>query len=265
MINRRVTRTILETTETTSETQSLSSDALAFVLTDAQKFYVGFQGRFASRHFAMGTANTNAATLTVKYWDGTAFTAVEDLLDQTDGMTKSGFISWQNVQDWVTVEQTPVDDVALYWIEITTDTTFSVGTTLQSVITLFSDDEMLRIFYPELINDATYLPAGRTDFLEQHNAARIKVLRRLKQRNKIQDDEQIIDVNEVAEASVHCAAWMILNPIARSESDQELRDEAFENFEREIRESDIRPDLNKDGVVVEAEREIVRTAIITRR
>lgn len=256
LLNREVTRTIKNTTETTSDTTSITSGELSFVLTTSDFFYVGFfGGPFAARYFDMGTANTNSSTLTVEFMatDGT-WTAVEDLVDETQGFQQSGFIHWQNTGKWKKNAQSPVSDRELYWIRISVSADLSAGTTLQSVLNLFSDDNTLRSYWPELITDTRFLPTGRTDFLEQHNEAKEMVVEKMKQRHVISEESQILDLNEVYVAATHAAAYIILNPIARTDEMVDLANRALDAFNMEINSLKKKTDQNKDGVISSAER-----------
>jgi hypothetical protein len=202
----------------------------------------------------MGTVNTNSVTLAVTYWDGAAYSPVEDLVDETLGFRQSGFVSWQNKDEspeWTAYAQTPVTDVELYWIRVKVSGALSAGTTLQSVLDLFSDDNMLRVYYPEIVSDTRYLPPSRTNFLEQHVAARDLVRLRLKQRKVITDESQILDINEVSAAAVHACAQIILSPI---DQDSDVLKRAQDAFNNEINELDKAVDKNQDGIVSDAER-----------
>lgn len=265
LINRRVTRTILNTTEQTSKTQSVTGSPLSFVMLASDKFYLGFQGPFASRHFQFATPNVNSTVLTVKTFNGTSFVVVNDLIDGTSGFTQDGFVSWDNNGTWAASKQTPVDDTNLFWAEFTISADLSGSTSLQSVVNLFSDDDLLRAYYPELITDSQYLPSGRTDFLEQHVAAKELVLLKMMQRQLIVDESQVIDPNEVAVASVHAVAFIVLNAIASSEESQMFRDAAFKAFDDEINELRKSVDHDGDGLVSEAEREDIVQGFVTRR
>src|SRR5688572_3940666 len=201
MIRRNVTRTIKGSTETTFQTGTPATDTIAFALTTADKFYVGFKRPFGCRYFKMGVANTNAATLTVKFWDGSAWTAVEDLADQTSGFTTSGFISWRNPGDWEAKALTPISDVELYWLEFTVSANLSATATLQAVLNLFCDDFTMRAYYPSIAGGTRYLPTGRTDFLEQYLAAKDMVVTRLRELRAITDEHQVLDPTSVAIAA----------------------------------------------------------------
>lgn len=264
MLNRRVTRVVLDGTEITGDVQDPNAGAASFVLTTSSNLYVGFFGKFASRHFQLGTANTNSTTVSVKTWDGDAFIAVEDVVDQTNGFQQSGFLHWQNPDDrnWKTTTISPVDDVELYWAKIEVSADLSAGTTLQSCLNLFSDDDSLRVYYPELITDSRFLPDSRTSFIDQHIAAKNEVILRLKQRKVIRDEDEIIDINEVSAATVHACARIILNPI---DQDNELIARATAQFNNEINDLKKSADNNRDGVVSGTERDDLGFSSVLRR
>lgn len=199
----------------------------------------------------MGTANTNAASLSVSYWDGTAWQSVEDLIDQTEGMTKSGFISWVNPESnaWQTQKLSPVPDRDLYWLRIQTSADFSAGTTLQSVLNLFCDDKLVREYYPELITDTRYLPEGRTDFTEQYQAAKNLIADQLKSDDLIRDESEILDINEVAIAAVHATAWIIYNPILRDADGADYLDRLWNAFQKALKGRKIDLDYDNSGVI----------------
>ncbi len=264
LVNKNVTRTIYNSTEKTFQTMSASADTLSAVMTTSDKLYVGFREKFQCRYFLFGTLNTNAATLTVKYWNGTAYTAVTDLVDQTLGFTRNGFISWTNANDWALKAQTGIASPELYWVEISVDLTLSAGTAIQCIENLFCDALLLRSYYPELVSDTSYLPPGRSDFTEQFVAAKDLVVLRLKQDKIISDESQVLDPNEVCVAAVHATAWMIVNPIARDEGDKERAKEMFDNFNRELNQSKKSFDFDNSGTVDEDEKN-VGTVFVARR
>ncbi len=265
MIYRRKLRSIYNATEATSKTDSIASDALAFVFTTAEALYLGFHEKFACRYFYLGTLNTNAAVLTIKYWDGSAYSPVEDKVDQTEGLTKSGWLSWKNVSGWAKSTQAPVVDEQLYWIKITTSANFSAGTTIKAILNLFSDAVLLREYYPELISDTRYLPSDRTDFIEQYHAAKNMVVQELIRIDKIKDESQVLNPEVVAIASAHASAYCILNGIPNASEDLIARKKAvFADFEFWIERSKLSLDLDNSGELEEVE-ENVGTQFFVRR
>ena len=269
MLNRRITRVLLNATEITSGV-SAPGGSETIAMTDSDFLYVGFYGKFASRHFEVATANDQTSVLSCEYWDGTAWQAVDDLIDQTASagktLAQSGFVSWTNKSDWQAKNQTGTDaDLELFWVRFSVSATLAVTTALGSVLNLFSDDTLLSIYYPELVSDAAYLPSGKTDFLDQHIAAKDLVVLRLKQRKIIDQESQIIDINDVAIASVHAAALTILRPIATSPDTQNLFEKAQTSFNDEISKVSFAVDTDKSGIISEAERGQVLSVGVYRR
>lgn len=250
LIYRNQIRTIKNTTETTRETLSVNAATLGFNLTTSDAFYIGYHKPFCSRYFNLSTVNTNGSSLVVTFWNGSDWVAVEDQIDQTMGCTQSGFLAWQNPGTWRPLELSPVTDVKLYWLRIVPSANFSAGTALQSINNLFCDATMVRAYYPELISDTRYLPSGRTDFIEQFEAAKDLVVRRLKQLKAIEEESQILDVNEVAIAATHAAAYLILAPLAKGETEKEAEVARIHRaMEDEITHTLQSFDLNDSGII----------------
>lgn len=257
MIYRRKLRSILNTTETTAKTDSIASNALAFVFLTTDALYLGYSEKFACRYFIPGTVNTNAATLAVKYWNGSDWTSVEDVIDQTLGLTQAGWLSWKNVTGWEKYALTPVVDEELYWIKITTSANFSAGTTIQAILNLFNDSVLLAEYYPEMVSDTRYLPPGKSNFYEQYNAAKNMVVQELIKEGKITDESQVLNPEVVSIASVHATAYCILNGIPNpSEDIVERKKQALTDFEFWIGRSRLDLDLDNSGEIDETEKAI---------
>ena len=257
-INRNVTRTIKNSSESTYETQSIASSALAFNLTTSDKFYIGFNEPFTTRYLYFSVPNDASHTVTIKYWDGTQYSAVSDLVDQTSGLTQSGFISWKNSTDWKKHAQSGITE-ELYWIEMTVGDSLDADCALQSVLNLFCDQTMLRAYYPELVSDASYLPPSRTDFTEQLLAAKDMVVQRLKKDKIIEDESEVIDINEVAISAVHATAYIILLPLSTLAGDDTAKERtkaALDSMNYELNEVKLDLDIDNSGVIEDDEKEI---------
>lgn len=259
MINRRVTRMVLNSTEVTASlvTPNGSNYLLPLLTTDA--LYLGFHGKFASRYFQVGVVNAVVSALSVEYWDGSAWASVDDLVDQTSvggaTLAQSGFVSWTNKDNWVAHNIAGTDaDLKLFWVRLKVSVNLTGTTALKSILNLYSDDSLLRLYFPELISDANYLPSGKTNFLDQHVAAKDLVVLRLKQRKMINDESQIIDANDVAVAATYAAAKLILQPIATSDATKDLLAIAEKGFDLEIGKVTFAVDQDEDGIVAEVER-----------
>lgn len=256
LIRRNPTRVAKNSTDITAKTDTPSSDTVSLALTSASdKLYLGFRNPFASRYFYFSALNTNACTLTVKYWNGSSFAAVEDLVDQTEGFTKNGFIAWQNLSDWQSKKAAPWANVDLFWIEITVSADLSVGTTLQAVLNIFCDDTVLSTIAPELVSDTRYLPSGQTTFLAQYQTAADMVVNRLKADGIIDDEDQLIDVNEVSLAAGYYAGYVILFPIARDDDDRARAKSFIDTGNKLLNKVRLDIDYNNSGEVEDDEKE----------
>lgn len=270
MINRSVTRTIYDTTETTEKTKTTDSLPLSIALTTSQYLYLGYKAPFATRYLYFSTLNTNACTLTVEYYNGTTWSVVQDLVDQTSGGTRSGFISWTNPGNWDAHEQTPVVsstsqiDLDHYWVRIGTSANWSASTSLQAVLNIFCDDNSLRALYPELTTDTRYLPPGRSDYIEQYLAAKDLVCLRLKQKGVILDESQVIDINEVGIAATHATAFILLNPLATSDETREVARECYKCMDNQLSAVKFVVDQDADGVVTMIDVPKSRTRLTSR-
>jgi hypothetical protein len=246
-------RVIFDGSDITRDVESLNGSAVGTVVSDSAFLYIGHPFKFGSRYIKIGTANETPRTFSLDQYDGSQWNSVEDFTDQTDALTQSGFISWVSRNDWAKVELAPLSDRELFWVRISADAALSGGSTIEGIANLFSDDDELRAWYPELVSDSRFFPTGRTDFLEQHRAAKDMVVARLIDRNVIQYEGQVLDVSRYTMAAVHACAYLILAPIATGDAMIELRDEAFRRFQREIARRAEGIDLTQDGQLSDAE------------
>ena len=260
----RGNRMILDTgspAEVTRELSSPSADTVPFVIDAADSFYVGFRGKFAYRHFNFSVLNSNSVTLAIAQWDGDSWEDVADIMDETNGFTQNGFVHWTNNDVWKAHAEDPVAE-ELFWVRFKVSGALSALTALQSVLSIFCDDAIMRTYYPEIISDTRYLPPGRTDFLEQYVQARNQVVLRLRQRRAIDDEDQIIDITEYQAAAAHKTAEIILSPIDRESDFLERAQDAFGN---EVNELARAADLNRDGKVSSDEKRNISQGEVVRR
>lgn len=258
-INRDITRAAIDQgslIDVTQQVKTPNTEALSFALTTTDKFYIVLDSPFTTRHFQLAIASNAISTVSVKTWDGTAFTAVEDLIDQTNGFTKSGFISWINNSDWKVRKAAPFADLDMYWAEITVSSDLSAGTTLQSVLNIFCDDDSFEPYYPDIFNDPQYLPVGKTNFISQYILAKDMVVNRLRKDGLIKKESQIIDINEVAAAAVHATAYIILSPIAQEEGDVQRAKDSESKFVAELNRIPLSLDHDETGVIEEDEKNL---------
>jgi hypothetical protein len=250
--------------EVTDKTKSVSSSTLAFPLLSTEYLYLGFKQPFTTRYFHFAVPNAVACELTVEFWTGSDWKAVEDLVDETRGFRQSGFLSWLNFGEWDRKQQTPIVaahtengtalDLEYYWVRIQPSEDLSAETELQSVVNLFCNDALFGVYYSDILADSRYLPAGRSNFMEHYFAAKDHVVRRMRQMGKITDEGDLIDITDVAVAACHATAYIILNPIARDDEARQAAKDAFNGCEGELSRGTNAVDTNKDGKIDAPER-----------
>jgi hypothetical protein len=193
--------------------------------------YIGKRHKFNSLYCLLSTANENATTMTVSYWNAgqNTWLAFTDLVDETAGFTQDGFIQWeepatatvnQNVANWDKEEASQITGLTsltskeeLYWVKVT----LSADTTASSIARfcqLLSDDRLLVHAYPEIMQ---YLPSGETTFLKQHELAAMEIANELIVRGRIRHFDQIKRPDDYLLAASFKTIEIIFRPIQGDE------------------------------------------------
>ena len=196
------------------------SASLTFVTLE-DSIYVGFYKPINVFYAELTTANTNANTMTVKYYNGSAFADCDGLHDDSNGLTRSAFVKWDRGQ--TTESKTTINSVELFWykIDMSVDSSAMVIAGLNIV---FSDDQDLK---RELYEISKYLPSGVTTHILSHVSARDEIIQNLNIIGKIKSDAtsgwlegitafDLLDVSEVKLAST----YLVLSKIMFAASDE---------------------------------------------
>ena len=183
--------------------------------------YLGFKHKFRFRYFKCGTA-TPALTrcvLAASYWNGTGFAQFQDLVDETDGLSKSGFLVWEERPEWAQAVKNSIAELGphspvdgLYWVKLVLSD--DLERRLEAFKFLLSDDRVLTHLNPEIMN---FLPSGKENFLEQHEVAANSIVSLLKVKKLIAYREQIRNPDDWLLAASYKAIEIILAPIPGDE------------------------------------------------
>jgi len=109
--------------------------------------YVGFHKQFNMFYVDMGTANENANTITAKYYDKDD----EDwkaltIVDETEGLTKSGFIYWdkpKNANGDYLWEENTVNSIEQYWVQFSFSADHSASVVNGLGIVFSNDNDLI--------------------------------------------------------------------------------------------------------------------------
>ena len=240
--------------------------------------YIASERPFNSRYFNLSTVNSNAATMTLEVWNGDSWFEPVDLIDGTDGFTKSGYVRFNLDPDgvnhtWTREPRskdvagvgTQADVYEMYWSRISFSADLSITTAMAHIGVLFSQDVDLFSYYPDLNNTnlMTAWESGKTNWQEQTFSAASEIMRELKRKSILKDFSGfgIMEPDLFNEASIHKTAQIIYSGLGKSFTDEGLA--AFRSYNEAIDRAFFVIDQNCSGTVEQAEK-MIRTGFITR-
>lgn len=176
--------------------------------------YIGQQMPFNNIFAWMSVVNSVQAGLTLEYFDGASWRAAVDVLDGTEGFTKTGCIQFvpDKAYEWDYVEDTSeVSDTFalktlkiynLYWLRIKASATLSNGTEWKRLTYAFCLSSDLATHMPEIDN---YMEAWggeeKEDWIPEIIAASEQLVIDLKGRGMVIHPGQILLFDDVSYAA----------------------------------------------------------------
>ena len=232
-----------------------------FVLVAAEDYlFVGSRFPFNSLFFKMGTVNSNSSTMSVHYWDGDEWQAVVNIIDETEGLTQDGNVTFYPDLDenWMREHTnyngetiTGLSGITIYnqyWIRISFSADLSAGTTLRYIGNIFCNDDDIYSEYPDFRspNVLTSFKSGKTDWEEQRYKASRILIQDLVDKKIITEGGQILNRSDYAEACVSKTAEIIYNSFGDDFKDQKL--EAHKEYNARLSKRVHRVDLNGNAL-----------------
>lgn len=165
--------TIFRNTEELSlNLKSFATPSISFELLSSDYLYVGFEKFFRSFFMGFETLNTNPATVTFEYYDGSTWKPFV-VLDETFNFTKSGFVNFAPPVDW---KATAVNGKELFYVRMSASVDLSTGTKLQGLAILLSNDSDLEGIRSDIV---TKYNKGKPWFTK-HEEARKQIIQRIR-------------------------------------------------------------------------------------
>jgi hypothetical protein len=196
--------------------------------------YVGRPHKFQNFYCAVLAAGTGVASMTAEYWNGTAWASFASFLDESAALSASGFLQWEEKPEWAIAKPAAIAelsglgfDTPLYWIKLKLSADRS-GLSIRSMTRLLSDDRLLGTIFPELLN---YLPAGQTDFLQQHELAFQTIVQELTASGRIAYAEQLKNVEDWILPATYKAIEIVLDPIVGDENLRKVKDDMRKKYD----------------------------------
>lgn len=202
--------------------------------------FIGSRYPFNSFYMAFGTANTQASTLSIDYWDGNDWQDAVDVVDQTEGFTQDGLITFVpdkgesgwSLEDTVdrsgTEQVTGLGDVTIYdqyWLRLSLSADLDAGTTAKWIKYKFISDDDLYSEYP-IFNSSTLKTAyesGKTTWEEQIVVASKLVVDELIRKGLIQSGDQLLDYKKLESPTIPKAAEIIFNALGDDYENDRLK------------------------------------------
>lgn len=256
-------------TDVSKELNDVYAQDVTFALVAADdKLYIGSDLPFNHRYFLVNTANDEAATVSsVEIWDGSAWQAAVDVVDETlssgSTLAKSGIIRWVVDRNKSWGQESTTEDIAelatlkiydLYWVRLTFSANLAAGTKLRYVGHKFSDDNDFKAMYPDLLvsDIKTAFESGKTNWDEQHIAASEAVIKELRRKKLLWSPNQVLDPDQFREASAYKCAEIIYSVFGDDYEDQ--RKLAGARFYKELDVPNLSLDKNENGKLDDFER-----------
>ena len=206
-------RIIIGSTDKTRELNNYHADTV--VLSTASAIYISSFFKFNHIYFDLKAPETvGISDVAVNLCSSVSFENVLDVVDETYGFTRSGFIYFTPNRDsaWTAsdtiniIELSSFDIRNRYWIKITgTFTALEINWIGQ----IFSDDDDLKDEFPDLCTTEMYDALNVTEHKLRHIRAGELIINQLKTKNIIYNETQLLNRTDYRAASVMKVAELI--------------------------------------------------------
>lgn len=229
--------------------------------------YISSMYRFNHAYIDIATPEASALTMTVHLWNGSGWKPVADHIDETYGLTESGFVTWTPDPDetWQMEDTEDMTGSGLenfrvfnkYFVKITFTSTVLELNWLGS---RFSTDEELGDEFPDLTAGGFMAARGVSSWSHLHIRAADVLVNELQSKNMILDEAQILERREFRPASVQKVAEMIYNSLGDAYIDQ--KDVARRDYYERVKKNKPIVDKNNNARVDRSDRN--STGMLTR-
>lgn len=238
-------------------------------------FYLGYRKPFNACYVEMYSPRETSNTIGAEYWDGEDWVECLDYVDETDGLTRSGFMQWRRSQpSWAA---TTVAGREAFWVRFSTD--YEPGgeetdtPSVQGISLTLSCDDDIRKEVPFICDDAFLM--GRPSHVLIHEAVRDQIIQELRNRGLIKIDAEtgtytrlnpwdLLDIHEVSQAARCLALSKVFFNASDSPGDKwgEKADYYEKMYRANMELAFLSYDKNDDGLANDSEKS---TSIITGR
>lgn len=246
-------------TDYSYEAGDFKRDTFTQTILSTDLLYIGHEKLINALYVELQTANTNTSTLSAQYYNGTVWTAL-DICDETNGFARSGFITWERPSD---AEDFTVngDEKCWYRFSVSADTS---AVEFQAISLLFSDDNTMCSYEPNLIDDC-YYSNGQTSHVLRHLSARnyiMSILASKADSSQRIDFWDVLDIYELREASNYYAIAQVYFNLSDNPEDHYWAkyQDYMRKFEKMFELGSVKIDLNGDNTLDDNEKTNVKSS-----
>jgi len=229
-------------------------------LQNADYLYIGSDLPFNHRYFNVSSANAVISTMSVEIWDGNAWVAAVDVIDQTSTggktLAQSGFISWTLPRNGSWGQEATTEDIAalstlkiydLYWVRLAVSINVSITTALSYIGFRFAGDDDLGGYYPSLIGSSVLdaYETGKTTWAEQHFLAAEDIINDIRAKRIAWNPNQVLNWEQFRLAGIHKVAANIM--LAFGDDYKDNRADAMAEYRAAMNLKVFEVDTNMDG------------------
>lgn len=239
----------------------------ATIVAAQDKLYVGSDLPFSHRFFMAGLKNTVAGTISVKIWDGSAWTAAVDVQDFTsqDGIpfAQNGLLrfrpalnsGWAPISDPADVaELSTVKVFNQYWVQLTFSAAFVFD--LEYVGFSFAKDSDLRTYYGDLLRPDVMKAMNNNVALTSWDKIQVvaaeELIADLRKEEKVFSPNQLVLPEIFADAQCHKLAEILYSQ--RGQAAEARLAFATKKYRESMSRKVWGIDTNKNGVADVSER-----------
>lgn len=253
-------RVIHETTDISIAVSDFRVGTYALNYLADEFVYIGASSPFNNIWIELSTPEeATVGTPYIEVWFNGTWHPVVDVIDQTDGMTKSGRVCWSLYIDGGWNSEQKSETVGLssfqiynrYWLRLSWGSAFTAG--LAYIGQKFSTDSVLSAMYPDLMQSALLsgFKTGKTTWDEQHFMASEAVVKEIRKRNIALDRGQILDWTVFEDASAHKVAEIVYHAFGAPYRDHVIM--AQKRYHDELNSRFYVIDRNSNGHVEQSE------------
>jgi hypothetical protein len=210
-------------TDISNQAFDFSRDPVSLTIATQDMILIGFERCLNTFYIDISAeADTNATTSILYTSDTNVITPVVNMIDETNGLSRSGFIQFDRPTD---IGLTTVNSQLKYWYSIGFDV--DVEITINGIGIVFADDNDLKKYVPEILDDS-FLTGNQTTHILTHIAVRNQIISELRQKYyKVSNTSRenltfwdLLDIEQFNTAATYLALSMIYSNVSDTIDDK---------------------------------------------